>query len=156
MFCVSHVRISLHFIKNMSDLAGWKWRADWSYIQGTALVTGSCWSHSVLWSIVPTYGNIVVSWFLLSLSFYSRQCGLHLKSVYEAGWVSGDASLCLFTEPEDCLSSLLLLLDTLLKWLKTFPTMGIFFHENTGHLAGPLGRHWAFQNQHLISFHEVS
>lgn len=106
--------------------------------------------------LCQTYGNIVVSWFLLSLSFCSRQCGLHLKSVYEAGWVSGDASLCLFTEPEDCLFSLLLPLDTLLKWLKTFTTMGIFFHENTGHLAEPLGRHWAFQNQHLISFHEVS
>ena len=38
--------------------------------------------------------------------------------------------LCVFTKPEGCLSCLLLPLDTLLKGLKTFMAVGIFFHEH--------------------------
>lgn len=38
--------------------------------------------------------------------------------------------LCLFTEPEDCLSSLLLPLGTLWKGLKTLVAVGLFFHKH--------------------------
>lgn len=31
MFCVSHVKISKHFIKNLSALTGWKRRAGWPW-----------------------------------------------------------------------------------------------------------------------------
>lgn len=53
MFCVSHVRISSHFIKNMSALTGWQWWATWPQIQGRPLVRGSHLSFRALWSLVP-------------------------------------------------------------------------------------------------------
>lgn len=55
-----------------------------------------------------------------------------------------------------CLSSLLLPLDTLLKGLKTVTTGHFPSQTHTSPGREPLGRHWTFQDQHLLSLYEVS
>ena len=80
--------------------------------------------------LCQTYGSRMLSRPLLSLSFPWRQYDLHLKSVYEVGRASEDASsLCVYKAGGLSFLSILPL-DALLKGLETFMAVGIFFHEH--------------------------
>lgn len=157
MFCVSHVRISLHFIKHVSDLPGWKRRADWSYTQGRALVPGSLCSHSVLWFPVPDiwqHHGIIISSFIV---FLLKTMQSPFKKCLWSGMSLWGCKPLFIYRVRGLFFLSIVAFRHFVEMAEDLHDCGhFFFHNYTGHQAEPLGMHWACQDRHLISFHEVS